>query len=103
MKILDTISQTRDAMTVKRVFGDAYEKDGLTIIPAAFVAGGGGGGGDDQGNGGGGFGMVAFPVGAYVIKNGDVSWRPALNVNLLVLAGLATLRVAIRFTRKKRR
>ncbi len=103
MKIIDTISQTRDAMTVKRVFGDAYEKDGLTIIPAAFVAGGGGGGGDEEGNGGGGFGMAAFPVGAYVIKNGDVSWRPAVNVNLLVLAGLATMRVVIRIKSKTRR
>jgi uncharacterized spore protein YtfJ len=103
MKILDTISQTRDAMTVKRVFGDAYEKDGLTIIPAAFVAGGGGGGGDEEGNGGGGFGMAAFPIGAYVIKNGDISWRPAVNVNLLALAGLATLRLVVRMRRKKRR
>jgi uncharacterized spore protein YtfJ len=103
MKILDSIAQTRDAMTVKRVFGDAYEKDGLTIIPAAFVAGGGGGGGDEEGNGGGGFGMAAFPVGAYVIKAGEVSWRPAVNVNLLALAGLATLRVVIRIRGKRRR
>jgi uncharacterized spore protein YtfJ len=102
MKILETISQARDAITVKRVFGDAYEKDGVTFIPAAWIAGGGGGGGDTEGNGGGGFGMAAFPVGAYLIKDGEVSWRPAVNVNVLVLAGLFTLRTLMR-TRKKHR
>ena len=29
------IEGARDAITVKRVFGDAYEKDGITVIPAA--------------------------------------------------------------------
>ena len=33
----------RDAITVKRVFGESYEKDGVTVIPAAKVMGGGGG------------------------------------------------------------
>ena len=102
MKIVEQIAGTRDALTVKRVFGDAYEKDGVTLIPAAWVAGGGGGGGDTQGNGGGGFGMAAFPVGAYLVKDGEVSWRPAVNVNILILAGLLTLRTFMR-TRKKRR
>ena len=31
---------------MRRVFGAAYEKDGMVIIPVALVAGGGGGGGD---------------------------------------------------------
>jgi uncharacterized spore protein YtfJ len=101
--IVDTIAKARDAMTVKRVFGEAYEKDGVTIIPAAFVAGGGGGGGDVEGNGGAGFGLAAFPVGAYIVKDGDVTWRPALNVNLLIPAALLTLRTIVQVRAKRRR
>jgi uncharacterized spore protein YtfJ len=33
-----------DAVTVKRVFGEPYQKNGVTVIPAAKVMGGGGGG-----------------------------------------------------------
>ncbi|MGH2757518.1 MAG: spore germination protein GerW family protein [Actinomycetota bacterium] len=103
MKIVDTIAGVRDAMTVGRVFGEAYEKDEVTIIPAAFVAGGGGGGGDEAGNGGGGFGLAAFPVGAYIIKDGNVTWRPALNLNLLIPAALMTLRTIVQVRAKRRR
>jgi len=35
MEVQDVIAQARDTMTVKRVFGEPYEKDGVTIIPAA--------------------------------------------------------------------
>ena len=55
-------------MTVKRVYGDPIERDGLTIVPAADVRGGGGGGGDSENNGGGGFGLTARPVGVYVVE-----------------------------------
>ena len=53
----DIISTARDSMTARRVFGDPYEKDGVTLIPAAAVRGGGGGGEGDDGSstGGGGF------------------------------------------------
>jgi uncharacterized spore protein YtfJ len=85
----EILSGARDAITVKRVFGDPIEADGVTIIPAAKVGGGGGGGGDDADNGGGGFGLGAKPVGVYVIRDGDASWRPAVDVNRIV--GLAFL------------
>jgi uncharacterized spore protein YtfJ len=96
MKVSEIMSTARDSMTVKRVYGDPYEKDGLTVIPAAVVRGGGGGGGghDDKGGEGegGGFGVNARPAGAYVIKDGEVSWRPALDVNRIVaVVGLAVL------------
>jgi uncharacterized spore protein YtfJ len=74
----------RDAITVKRVFGDPIESEGVTIVPAAKVGGGGGGGGDSDHNGGGGFGLGARPVGAYVIKDGDVKWQPAVDVNRII-------------------
>ncbi len=44
MQIDEVLTQARDAMTVRRVFGDPIERDGLTIIPVANVMGGGGGG-----------------------------------------------------------
>jgi uncharacterized spore protein YtfJ len=102
MKIVEAVERTRDAMTVKRVFGDAYEKDGVTVIPAAWVAGGGGGGGDVEGAGGGGFGLAAFPVGAYIIKDGEVTWRPAVNVTVVVVAGLFVFRSIVRAWAKKK-
>jgi uncharacterized spore protein YtfJ len=79
----------RDAISVKRVFGDPIETEGVTIVPAARVGGGGGGGGDSEHNGGGGFGIGGKPVGAYVIRDGKVTWRPAVDVNRMI--GLAFL------------
>ena len=46
MNVTEMLSGARDAMTVKRVYGDPIEREGLTIVPAADVRGGGGGGGD---------------------------------------------------------
>jgi uncharacterized spore protein YtfJ len=69
------------------VFAEPYETDGVTVIAAATVAGGAGGGGGHDEHGqegeGGGFGVAARPAGAYVIKDGRVQWRPAVDVNRL--------------------
>jgi uncharacterized spore protein YtfJ len=83
----------RDAMTVKRVYGDAVQSDGVTLVPAAVVRGGAGGGGEGgpQGGGGGGFGIVARPIGAYVIRDGSVSWRPAVDLNRVLLLTAAVV------------
>ena len=40
MSVQDVIAQARDSLTVKRVFGDPYEKDGVVLVPAAAVRGG---------------------------------------------------------------
>jgi uncharacterized spore protein YtfJ len=87
MNVDEMIRGTQDAMTVKRIYGEPIERDGLTIIPAAKVTGGGGGGGDAENNAGGGFGVRARPAGAYVIKDGKVSWEPALDLNRIILGG----------------
>ena len=97
MPDLDALLQGhRVAVTVRRVYGDPVERDGVTIVPAAAVFGGTGGGGDDEGNGGGGFGLHARPVGAWEIRDGHVTWRPVVDVNrivlLVALLGLAALR-----------
>jgi uncharacterized spore protein YtfJ len=84
----EVLAGARDAITVKRVFGDPVETDGVTVIPAARVGGGGGGGGDSDNNGGAGFGLGARPVGAYVIKDGEVTWKPAIDVNRIIALAL---------------
>ena len=91
MDVQEVLSQARDAITVRRVFGDPHTQDGITLIPVATVAGGGGGGGghDEEGSAGdgAGFGLKAHPAGAYVIKDGQVDWKPAVNVNRIILGG----------------
>lgn len=110
------VQAARDALSVRRVFGDAYESGGATVIPVAKVMGGSGmgfgggsgrdprslkdaampdGGASDRGDGpdaegsggGGGFGVRARPVGVYVIRDGHVSWRPALDLNRVIMGG----------------
>ena len=100
MDVQEVIAQARDTLTVKRVFGEPYEKDGVTIIPAARVRGGAGGGGgeDPEGKGkgsGSGFGMTAHPVGAFMIRQGELSWRPAVDVNRVILGGQVVAVVAL--------
>jgi uncharacterized spore protein YtfJ len=95
MNALDAISQAKDVITVRRVYGEPYQDDGITIIPAASVMGGGGGGGDTAGNGGAGFGVRARPAGAWVIKNGEAEWRPAIDVNRAILVGQLVAIVAL--------
>ena len=93
----ELLGVAQDAITVKRVFGDPIETEGVTVIPAAKVGGGGGGGGDNENNGGGGFGLGARPVGAYVVKGDDVRWVPAVDVNrLLAFAFVVSLVFAFR-------
>lgn len=83
-----TIEGAKDVLTVRRVFGEPYEKNGVTIIPAARVQGGAGGGSGDSptGRGGGtGFGVSAKPAGAFVIRGDEVVWRPTVDVNRVIL------------------
>jgi len=110
----EVLNHARDAMTVKRVFGDPYERDGVTVIPVANVMGGVGAGGgtgvgarrtsaDGEGVGAGaedsgyglGYGLRATPAGVYVIKGGEVEWKPALDMNRLTLQRAGVILVAL--------
>lgn len=112
MNVQDVIDGTREAFNVKRVFGEAYERDGTTIIPVASFGGGGGGGGDNrpEGGGGAGFGIGAKPVGAFVIKDGAVQWEPAIDINKIIsavqvvlLAGLFSWRSVVKARARRKR
>jgi len=87
----EAIAGAYDALTVRRVYGDPIERDGVTILPAAAVRGGlgYGGGNDGRGNegGGGGSGLMARPVGVYKIQDGKVTWEPALDVTRIAIFG----------------
>src|SRR2546422_6290994 len=112
MDVQELMSRASDSIGTGRSFGPAYEKDGLLIIPVAWVAGGGGGGsgeaprakgasetatpdgdakskGERQIGSGGGFGAVSWPLGVYVVKEGQVRWVPAIDATRLLLAGVA--------------
>lgn len=84
----EMVSKMQDTISVRRVFGEPYTLDGVTFIPVAVVGGGAGGGSGNDEKGasgeGGGFGGGGRPVGAYVIRDGHVSWRPAVDVNRVI-------------------
>ncbi|MFI5262140.1 MAG: spore germination protein GerW family protein [Candidatus Limnocylindrales bacterium] len=126
MDVQEVLNHARDAMTVKRVFGKPYEKDGVTIIPVANVMGGlGAGGGHDAGAASGGddvaaaeearssgygmgYAVRATPAGVYVVNGGQVEWRPALDMNrirlqrvIVTIVGLLVLRSVTRTLAKR--
>jgi uncharacterized spore protein YtfJ len=88
----------KDVITTKRVIGEPYEKNGITVIPVVAASGGGGGGGgagpEGQGTGGG-FGLSVKPLGAFVIKGEDVRWVPAIDVTRVILGGQLLTMVAL--------
>jgi uncharacterized spore protein YtfJ len=92
MDIAALLEKAPEMLNVRQVIGEPYEKNGTTLLPAVSIRGGGGGGGGDAtpgaaGGVGGGMGLTARPVGAYVIRNGEVTWLPAIDVNRIILGG----------------
>jgi hypothetical protein len=110
MEVSEVIGTAREFVAAERVYGQPYEKNGVTVIPAAKISGGGGGGTgqgpDGQGSGvGGGFGLGARPVGAYVISGDKVRWTPAVDFGQILLAwflGLLAMRGFMRMTERRR-
>jgi len=115
--VLETIRDAVGKAGAGGVFGEPVSRNGITLLPAAKLSGGGGGGSGDsspaaggeggqasatgRGNGGG-FGVSAKPVGAFVIKDDTVRWRPAIDLNKVILgsqlvtvAALLTIRAIV--------
>jgi uncharacterized spore protein YtfJ len=128
MDTQELMNRIADNLSVRRAFGASYEKDGLMVIPVALVAGGGGGGegtmpndssrrpspgraegaaepaeGASSSGSGGGFGGFIMPIGAYVVKDDQVRWVPAVDVTVVVLAGLSMVRLLARLWARGRR
>jgi uncharacterized spore protein YtfJ len=111
--VLDTIRQAVESATVTSVFGEPINRGDVTVIPVARVHGRGGGGGGGQATGdrpgggsGAGMALSAKPVGVFVVKNGKVGWRPAVDPTKLILGSQAvaiTALLTIRALRKARR
>jgi len=102
--VLDTLRQAVDRASAGRVFGEPVAHDGVIMLPVAKVAGGGGGGGGsgpgkadtpEASGSGGGFGTSAKGIGVFVLKDGKVSWHPAIDVNRIVLGGQLVAVVAL--------
>ena len=113
-KVDEVLREARDTLTVRRVYGEPYEADGVTVIPAASVRGGGGAGEGETsdttpGGSGGGFGVAARPVGAYQVKDGAVTWVPAADTTrvlifaqVVAIVALVVLRSILRGRRKQK-
>jgi uncharacterized spore protein YtfJ len=93
--VLDALRRVVDDAAAARVFGSPISQDGVVILPVAKISSGAGGGigarsagdeGQPEGSGGG-FGVIAKPLGVFVLRAGRVSWRPAIDVNRVVLGG----------------
>jgi uncharacterized spore protein YtfJ len=72
------VEGVRDNFTVRTVYGDPVEAQGVTVIPVAqtyFGFGGGGGGGRSGGSGGGGGGAVR-PMGFIEVTAKGARWVP---------------------------
>ncbi|MGA9112955.1 MAG: spore germination protein GerW family protein [Candidatus Dormiibacterota bacterium] len=104
MQADEILNRVREVASVRQVFGEPYESDGTLVVPVARIWGGGGGGtGNDLSGGaekgregqGGGFGIIARPLGVYVIRNGTVSWQPAVDVTRIVIQGQLVAVVAL--------
>jgi uncharacterized spore protein YtfJ len=101
--VMDSVRGVVQGASSRQVFGEPIVQDGVTLIPAAKVGGGGGGGmgtggkaDEHEGSGsGGGVGMSAKPVGMFVVKNGQVGWRPAVDINKIVMGGQIVMAVAL--------
>ena len=108
MDVQEMVSRSQDTANVGRVYGEPHEKEGTTVIPAAWVSARGRSGAARGGeHSGGGFRADAEPVGAFVIRNGEVEWKPVFDLSGTVrrgqLVGVVALLVLLAVIRALRR
>ncbi len=67
MKPFDLLDRLPTDDAAGRVYGEPYQTpDGTTVIP------------------------VVKPLGVFVVRNGEASWEPAMDVNRIALIGVIT-------------
>jgi hypothetical protein len=88
---MSVIERMHDAFSGRAVFGDVYEKDGVTVLPVASVRAGSAGRGGSAGP----VGVDARPAGAFVIRGDSVTWMPAFDLNRVILMGQLVMLAAI--------
>jgi hypothetical protein len=93
----------QDPELVNRVYGEPLQIDGVKIIPVAAVRRCGHQGADDEGARHGCSCVNVRPVGLVVIRDGRVSWKPAFDLNRLVLALAALLGLFVLLGRRRAR
>jgi uncharacterized spore protein YtfJ len=102
--VLQAVREVVDSTTTGKVFGSPISREGITVLPVAKVSGGGGGGGGAEGGGegeeqaggaGGGLGVSAKPLGVFVINEGKVDWRPAVDLNKVIIGAQIVAVVAL--------
>lgn len=113
MEVEELFRRAGKYLTVRRAYGPSYSHDGVLMVPVAVVAGGAGGGnggfpvdavGSDamhtpEDGGGGGFGGFVYPVGVYVVRNGNVRFRPTVDFPFVAMWSLLVLRLAFKVLR----
>jgi uncharacterized spore protein YtfJ len=100
----ELITGVRDALSVRQVFGEPVERDGVTVIPAATIIGGGGGGAqlakdgeaEPQTGAGAGWGGLMWPAGAFEIREGRATWRPAIDLTRVLVMALVLAIAVVR-------
>ena len=107
------MAKVTESTSSSKAFGPVIERDDVMIVPVSFVVGGGGAGTgiptDRQdrpsakpGEGkGGGVGTLSWPIGVYVVKNGDVRWVPALDATLVAVAGIGLLKRIVKLRHRR--
>jgi uncharacterized spore protein YtfJ len=100
----------RDAMSHGVVFGEPVEREGITLVPAATVFGGGGFGSNDAGSdgqppagAGGGYGLAAWPAGAFEVRDDSVRWHPAFDRTQIAASAIFLAYLLLRALASRRR
>jgi uncharacterized spore protein YtfJ len=106
----ELLAKAGESLSAGRSFGPVVEHDDCVVIPASFVIGGGGGGRGESsppapspgsGSGGGFFG-VSWPVGAYVVRGGEVRWVSAIDSTRLAIGVMGLAGTLLKLRAKRR-
>src|ERR1700704_452177 len=107
------LSKVTESTGAGRAFGPPIEKGDVMIVPVSLIVGGGGAGigypsehhGDaeakrSEGKGGG-IGHISWPIGAYVVRNGDVRWVPAVDATIVAVAVIGLLKRIVKLRSRR--